>query len=164
MPRKQHKTRKDSLTGLRQAAQADEPASIEPPAVPGVEVLNDVGKQFYAQVYQSNADGWSIGDLAMIVEMAFVQQQLHDNRIVCSMLPPIFTHPNGITGKHPVHTHQAELTKQLQTLARDIGLRSKDGLVTSASATKAPSTAEPEPGGENVTSFEAFLNDAINGG
>ncbi len=90
-------------------------------------------------------------------------QQMADNRILCIMTPAIITHVNGSTGRNPTHQHQQELSRQMQALARDLGLRTKDGIALAASATKAPSTAEAEPGAENVTSFEAFLKQATGG-
>ncbi|WP_171099059.1 hypothetical protein [Ruegeria sp. HKCCD7255] len=35
---------------------------------------------------------------------------------------------NGTVGKNPIHVHQFELTRALQTLLRDLGIRSKDVL------------------------------------
>ncbi|NOD75991.1 MULTISPECIES: hypothetical protein [unclassified Ruegeria] len=165
MPRKQHKTRNDSLTGLRQAAQADEPASVAVPDVAGLEVLNDLGKRTFANLYRSAPDKWTEADLNMTVELAFVTQQMADNRILCMMTPAIVTHVNGSSGRSPIHAHQQELSRQMQALARDLGLRTKDGIALAASSVKAPDTASASPDTpDNVTSFEDFLNNAINGG
>ncbi|WP_217352368.1 hypothetical protein, partial [Ruegeria sp. HKCCC2117] len=102
-------------------------------------------------------------DLNMIVELAFVTQQMADNRILCMMTPAIVTHVNGSSGRSPIHAHQQEMSRQMQALARDLGLRCKDGIALAASATKPPTTAEPEPGSGNVQSFEDFMREATGG-
>ncbi len=165
MARKLHKTRNDSLNGLRQAAQADEPASVTLPDVAGLDSLNDLGKRTFANLYRSAPDRWTEADLNMIVELAFVTQTMADNRILCMMTPAIITHQNGSSGRNPIHAHQQELSRQMQALARDLGLRTKDGIAMAASATKAPTTATTDDTTpDNVTSFEAFLADALGDG
>ncbi|UWR04739.1 hypothetical protein K3740_08700 [Ruegeria conchae] len=162
MPRK---PRSDSITGIRREQEKPEPASVTLPDVGGLEILNELGLKTFADLYRSAPDKWTTADLNMIVELAFVTQQMHDNRVLCAITPPIITHVNGSSGRSPIHQHQQELSRQMQALARDLGLRTKDGIALAASSVKPPDTANADPDApDNVTSFEDFLNSAINGG
>ncbi len=159
------KPRSDSITGIRKELEKPEPASVTLPPVAGLEVLNDLGKQTFADLYRSAPDKWTTADLNMIMELAFVTQQMADNRILCIMTPPIVTHVNGSSGRSPIHAHQQELSRQMQALARDLGLRTKDGIALAASSVNPPDTTKASPDTpDNVTSFEDFLKNAINGG
>lgn len=146
----------DSLEQELADARAPDLSTLPPPDVDGVECLDDVGRRFYAETYRTDPSRFTTGDLSMLVEAAHTFQLMTSNRRVLRMGQPlVVTLNNGMMARNPLYTAQQELTRQFQTLMRDLGVRSKDGF-RAAVKSNAP-TAKPTASG-NVTSFEDFLN------
>jgi hypothetical protein len=158
MARGVRKAASDSLRGQLEAAQASDHSTTPVPKLAGDECLTDIGKGFLADLYRSDPDRWTTGDLVLMVEAAFIHQQLHTNRMVCAITPPTVVLNNGVMGRHPNHIYQADLTKSLQTILRDMGVRAKDGF--KAARRPVQINGDPADGG-NVKSFEEYLNDVM---
>ncbi|WP_171237562.1 MULTISPECIES: hypothetical protein [unclassified Ruegeria] len=124
-PRKQ---RSDSIAGMREELAQPHAEDIAVPDLPGAEMLDAFGRECLARLYRENAEHWTEADLLMLVEAAAIQQQMHANRFVVMTTPPTIQHANGTIGKNPAHVYQFELIRALQTLLRDLGIRSKDVL------------------------------------
>jgi hypothetical protein len=144
----------DSATKLRLDAQAPDNTTVQPPAFSGTESLSQIGLEFYATLYRSDPSRWTDADLWLLVEAAHVQQLLTENRKALVGSETTVTLSNGMLARNPLLILQSDLTRQLQTLLRDLGIRSKDG--GKARGTKAPVHALPGVGG-NVSSFDAWL-------
>lgn len=127
MTTKTHSQRSDSTTALVEAARAPDPDNIPIPNLSGSEILDKNGKQFLADLYRAGADRWSAGDLLLLLEAAHFSQQVHTNRMLMAMVPSTVQHKNGKVGRHPIHVAHFEMVRQLQTLLRDLNIRSKDG-------------------------------------
>ncbi len=122
------KQRSDSIAGIREELAKPHAEDIAVPDLRGAEMLDDIGRECLATLYRENAEHWTQADLLLLVEAASIQQQLYANRFTVLTTPPTIQHSNGTVGKNPAHVFQFELTRALQTVLRDLGIRSKDVL------------------------------------
>ena len=136
-------------------AQAPDISAKMPPRIAGDECLTAEGKLFFARLWRNGADKWSEADLWMVLEVAYVQQQLTQNRRQAVMTPALVTLSNGVVARSPIHTIRHELANTLQKLLRDLGIRSRDGAKASETISIPAPTAN---GGGNVTDFESWMS------
>ena len=121
------KLRSDSTASLVQAAQARDTTTDSCPPIIGDDALNDVGRALLNDLYRVDPTRWTAADLMMLLESASLLQAMHKNRKIVADSDTMTTHPNGTVGRHPAHVAQQEMGRQLQTLMRDLNIRSKDG-------------------------------------
>lgn len=135
------KRRADSTGKKVEAAQARENSADAAPEIDGMAILNERGRAFYETIHRQHMNTLTQADLYLLIEAAFVHQQLIASRCMVAMQPATVTHSNGLVGRNPVHVAHLDLTRQYQTLLRDIGIRNRDGAVpdTTAAAPR-PST------------------------
>ncbi|CUJ87678.1 hypothetical protein PH7735_00801 [Shimia thalassica] len=137
---KHRKPRKDTISQRVAAANAPDRSLDTAPLVASAEFLDERGRDFLNAIYREDPGRWTEGDLALLVEAAHVQQQMYANRIVAAMVPAVVTLANGVITKNPIHVLQMDLCRQLQTLLRDLGIRSRDGHAPPAGVSRPTTT------------------------
>ncbi|WP_425043982.1 hypothetical protein [Primorskyibacter sp. S87] len=154
------KAASDSTHQQVRDAQAADLSATSAPDIPGASALNKHGRAFYDDLWRSAPERWTAGDLAMMVEAAFVQQRMIDNRVVMMMVPPVVTAQNGIQTRNPIHTLQFDLARQLQQLLRDLGVRSKDQPAKGQERTRpaAPTPTANTTSPAQVPDFDSWLD------
>lgn len=127
MARKIAKPYKNSRSELVKAANAPDLSATTPPEVMGIEVLDNIGKQAYADLWRGNAAKWTSADLLLLIEAAFLVQRAAKLRPEVLDAPATVTHSTGIIGINPTVKAYDDLSLKLRNICRDLGIRSKDG-------------------------------------
>ena len=158
MPKRVKRARSDSAYAQVQAAQKPDTSTAPLPEIAGIDALDDVGLAFFADIYRSDPSRFTNADLAMLVEAAYVHQLMVANRAVLANMSPTYTQDNGKITRHPLFYQQELWSRQLQSLLRDAGVRSRDGF----KASKPPAPVDKDTPAK-VSSFEDYLEQVVNG-